>query len=79
MTIETLESLAVGSKVVSNKGVTLTVTHNSRHEHCDEFGRDIHTGRYYHSIALTADNGKVVTLRTTDKLAAGIVPQMEVA
>jgi hypothetical protein len=87
MNIETLEALKVGTKVVTNKGAVLTVTHNSRHAHADEHGRDRNTGVYYHGINLASADGKVISFRTralnngqhtVDPKAAAIAPQMEV-
>jgi hypothetical protein len=77
MTVEMLKSLTVGSNVVTNKGVTLTVTKNTHYEqHADwELG----TSAAFSSMTLTAADGKIVHMDVPSKLAAHLAPQLEVA
>jgi hypothetical protein len=73
MTIETLETLAKGTKVVTNKGAVLTVTMSERRT--TYLGND----KPYTRIQLTPENGKPIVFCSTDKIAQHLAPQMEVA
>ena len=77
MTIETLATLAVGSKVVTNKGAVLTVTRSVAYP--AHYDRQLGMSEAFSSLTLTSDNGKDVPLQIPGKLASHLAPQLKVA